>query len=227
MATIEPVRQDIEYSNSIKKNSASLRVWHWASALIITGSLLTVLINSTLLDPGSNTGFIKSLLQHEGAIISLKQAGSVALGLEDRVWDIHIYLGYFLTGLLLFRVFLELFQHSSQKFFRKLKKAQTEYSNTGGERKIALHELTVKILYLTFYLLLIIMVITGLSLAFKNEFGIPKSIADSVKEVHGFCMYLIIAFIVVHITGVLLAERKEGKGIVSDMINGGKPDNIT
>ena len=42
-----------------------------------------------------------------------------------------------------------------------------------------------------------------------------------VKEVHGFIMYLIIAFIVVHIAGVLLAERKNSKGITSDMINGG------
>jgi cytochrome b len=34
-------------------------------------------------------------------------------------------------------------------------------------------------------------------------------------------MYLILAFIVVHLAGVFLAERKNGKGIVSDMINGG------
>jgi cytochrome b len=35
-------------------------------------------------------------------------------------------------------------------------------------------------------------------------------------------MYLILAFIAVHLAGVYLAERKDGKGIVSDMINGGK-----
>jgi cytochrome b len=34
-------------------------------------------------------------------------------------------------------------------------------------------------------------------------------------------MYLILAFIVVHLAGVFLAERKDSKGIVSDMINGG------
>jgi Ni,Fe-hydrogenase I cytochrome b subunit len=34
-------------------------------------------------------------------------------------------------------------------------------------------------------------------------------------------MYLIIAFIVVHLAGVFLAERKTDNGIVSDMINGG------
>jgi cytochrome b len=34
-------------------------------------------------------------------------------------------------------------------------------------------------------------------------------------------MYLIIAFILVHLAGVFLAERKDEKGLVSDMINGG------
>ncbi|MGN8068828.1 hypothetical protein [Mucilaginibacter sp. 22184] len=43
----------------------------------------------------------------------------------------------------------------------------------------------------------------------------------SVKEVHGFCMYLILAFIFVHLVGVFLAEHKSNKGIISDMINGG------
>jgi len=80
----------------------------------------------------------------------------------------------------------------------------------------------VKSLYAIFYLLLIIMVVTGLFLAFEDFFAPYKAIRHSVKEFHGFCMYLIIGFIVIHIAGVFLAERKDSKGIVSDMINGGK-----
>ncbi len=69
---------------------------------------------------------------------------------------------------------------------------------------------------------LFVMVITGLFLAFEDLLAPFKTIRHSVKEVHGFCMYLVLAFIAVHLIGVFLAERKEGKGIVSDMINGGK-----
>jgi cytochrome b len=43
-----------------------------------------------------------------------------------------------------------------------------------------------------------------------------------IKEIHGFTMYLIIGFIIVHIAGVVTGERKYHKGIVSDMINGGQ-----
>ena len=67
------------------------------------------------------------------------------------------------------------------------------------------------------------MVLTGLSLAFGRELGIPRNVSHSIKEVHGFCMYLVIAYIIVHIVGVILAERKRSSGIVSDMINGGRP----
>jgi Ni/Fe-hydrogenase 1 B-type cytochrome subunit len=38
-------------------------------------------------------------------------------------------------------------------------------------------------------------------------------------------MYLFLVFIVVHLVGVFLAERKNSQGIVSDMINGGT-DNL-
>jgi cytochrome b len=69
------------------------------------------------------------------------------------------------------------------------------------------------------------MVLTGLFLSFEDFFASFRSIRHALKEVHGFCMYLILAFIFVHLAGVFLAERKNEKGIVSDMINGGGSDN--
>jgi len=53
------------------------------------------------------------------------------------------------------------------------------------------------------------MAVTGLSLAFEDRLTFLKPIKNDIKEVHGFCMYLIIAFIIVHIAGVFLAERKK------------------
>ena len=65
------------------------------------------------------------------------------------------------------------------------------------------------------------MVITGLVIAFDKELSISNSLSHQIKEIHGFIMYMIIGFIVLHVLGVFLAEQREGKGIVSDMINGG------
>lgn len=219
MAIIEPKREDIEQPR-LKKNSGPLRLWHWLNALVITGSLLTVLLNSTLLDTRTNASFIAQNLKENGVKVTNAQSKSVAHALGDQVWEIHTYFGYVLSALLLFRLLLEFFQLADQKFISKIKTAYHKYYITKQDRELAGHELTVKTLYAVFYILILIMVTTGLYLAFEDHVFFLKKI-HAIKEVHGFTMYLILAFIVVHVVGVLLAERKDSPGIVSDMIHGG------
>lgn len=222
MTIIEPERKNVADKGSIKKNSSTLRLWHWANVVVISGSLITVLINSTILDEHKIASFLQGSFSKAGGSVTASQAKSVANNLGDTVWDVHAYFGYCLAGLLLFRLVLEFFQISDQKFIHKFKSAYNNFKITKKKRQAALHQLTVEVIYALFYFLLIIMVVTGLSLAFDDDFQVLKSIHHPVKSVHGFCMYLILAFIIVHIAGVFLAERKkDGKGIVSDMINGG------
>ncbi len=221
MSAIEPAKMDIIHPQKIKKYSAPMRLWHWLNAIVISGSLITVLINSTITDGRSTGTLIQKQLKDAGATITKDQARSVAHALSDSVWDVHVYFGYCLAALLLFRLILEFFQLADQKFMLILKTAYRRFKVT-KERREARHELVVKLIYSVFYLLLIIMVVTGLFLAFEDAMAPFKAIRHSVKNVHGFCMYLILAFIAVHLAGVFLAERKKDAGIVSDMINGGK-----
>jgi len=222
MEVIRPIRKDIEHPQQVKKNSAVLRLWHWATVIIISGSLITVLINSTITDKHAITTLVKEKIQDAKGVDN-DISRSVAGALEDKVWDVHTYFGYGLAALLIFRLILEFFQLADQKFIRKLKAAGAQFRERKKNRQEALHELTVKIIYLFFYCLLVIMVVTGLVLAFDDDVPFFRAIHRPDKQVHGFCMYLILAFIIVHIAGVFLAERKdESKGIVSDMINGGK-----
>ena len=220
MTVIEPPRVDTLNPPHTKRYSSSLRLWHWANAIVITGSLLTVLLNSTLTDGHTNSALIQSQLKDAGASVTNDQARSVAHAISDRVWDIHVYFGYCLAGLLLFRLVAEFFQLADQKFLRKLRGIYRQYKSATGDRKIIRHDFVVKTLYAVFYLLLIIMVVTGLCLAFDDDIPALKKI-HAIKEIHGFCMYLVLGFIVLHLAGVFLAERKDSKGIVSDMINGG------
>ena len=222
MSLIEPVRADVQHPGEVKKYSSTLRFWHWANFIVISGSLITVLINSTITDEGNIAKITKDELTKAGLAITGKQADAVSHAVSDSTWGVHIYFGYGLALLLLFRILLEFFQLADQKFIRKIKSAYDQFQITKKNREVARHELTVKLIYGVFYLLLVIMVITGLFLAFEDTFAAYRSIRHSVKNVHGFCMYIIIAFIIIHLAGVYLAERKkDGKGIVSDMINGG------
>jgi Ni/Fe-hydrogenase 1 B-type cytochrome subunit len=221
MATIDPKHKDIKHPKPIKKYSATLRLWHWLNAVVITGSLLTVLLNSTLFKTKKNAVFIKSALTKAGTVVTDNQARAVAHGLSDKIWQIHIYCGYTLAGLLLFRLMLEFFQLADQKLVRKVKGAYRQYYTVKRHREQAIHEFWVKTLYAVFYLMLLTMVTTGLCLAFEDDVPWLKSI-HAFRQIHSFTMYLILAFIIVHIAGVFLAERKGDKGIVSDMINGGQ-----
>jgi Ni/Fe-hydrogenase 1 B-type cytochrome subunit len=218
MTAIEPSRKDIENLSANKKYSSSLRFWHWGNAIVITGSLLTVLVNSTVLAGWPTRAFVIDNLKKSGTTLTEDQVRSLDGGLRDRVWDIHVYFGYFLAALLLFRLIYELFA-KDKTLARQIKAAYGQYKD-GQNRLIARHELVVKSLYATFYLLLIIMAVSGLCLAFDDD--VPALHAMHwIKEVHGFCMYLVLIFIGIHLAGVFLAERKDSRGIVSDMINGG------
>ena len=221
MAIIEPERREVKPPHQIKKNSAPLRLWHWLNTIVISGSLITVLINATITDQGGTSGLVKDELQKAGATVTNDQARSVAHALSDSVWAVHTYFGYCLAGLLLFRLLLEFFQVADQKFIRRLKKAYVQFNTIKKNRQEARHELTVKIIYAIFYVALISQAITGLFLAFEDAMAPFKSIRHSVRNVHSIGMYVIIAFIILHLGGVFLAERKNSKGIVSDMINGG------
>lgn len=222
MALIEPVKQAPGQPSVNKKHSAALRLWHWANAIVISGSLITVLINSTVLKPRKSAPLVLAEIQKDNPSFTLDQARSSVGLLEDKVWEWHIYFGYTLAALFLLRIIAEFFDITERKFIPQLKKAWLQYKVIKQERQAAKHELVVKGIYIVFYIVLIIMVLTGLSLAFQDSLPFSKALQHSVKEVHGFCMYLVLAFIAVHLAGVFLAERKpENKGIVSDMINGG------
>jgi Ni/Fe-hydrogenase 1 B-type cytochrome subunit len=220
MTIIEPKRRDVQHPQEIKKHSPSIRLWHWLNAIVITGSLLTVLLNSTLLETQKKVVATKANLAHPGVSATDNQTRLIMHGLSDKVWMIHTYFGYTLVALLLFRLLLEFFQLADQKFIRKFKSAYHQYQTTKKHRELAKHEFWVKTIYAVFYLMLITMAITGLCLAFEDDVPLLKSI-HAFRQIHAFTMYLIIAFIVIHIAGVFLAERKDSQGIVSDMINGG------
>jgi cytochrome b561 len=219
MTLIEPLKQQ-PGSPSTKKHSASIRLWHWLNLIVISGSLITVLINSTILKSRQKAPMVLAEMKKSGPNVTLDQARAAVHVLSDKIWDVHVYFGYALIALFFFRLIAEFFQLADQTLIGQFKKASRLFK-TPATKQNAQHDLVVKSIYLVFYLLLFTMVATGICLAFGDNLGISEPMQHSIQDVHGFCMYPILVFIAVHIAGVLLAEHKDGKGIVSDMINGG------
>ncbi len=201
------------------KYSFGLRFWHWLNVVAISGSLSTVLLNSTLLDQKANTTSVSKALDETGAKLAEQPAGMVLHGLREQVWDLHVYAGYLIVVLLAYRLFAGLLERKDRTLLYKLKLALTLYHLQKGP--IRGKEVAVKFLYFLFYSMLLFMAVSGLSLKFHLELGLSNPLKHNIEEAHGLVMYLILSFILVHIIGVIIAEKTDKPGIVSHMINGG------
>jgi Ni/Fe-hydrogenase 1 B-type cytochrome subunit len=204
------------------KHSRSMRLWHWGTFIIILGSLTTVLLAKTLFSTRGNIALVKDSLQENNIVVTDQQARSVSHEFNDLLWHWHIYIGYVLAGLFLFRLIVEFFQPAEQKLISALKKALNYLKMPGADKRGTKHYIAVKFLYLFFYFSLFIQTCTGLFMVYSDDVESLKELRHTASDIHSVFMWVIITYIVMHVGGVILAELGKNKGIVSKMINGGK-----
>jgi cytochrome b561 len=141
--------------------------------------------------------------------ISLTRDQLIVLAKKIRkpMWDWHIYLGYSMLGLYIIRMTLPLF-------------GLMQYSNP-RKKGLGIHTRFQYWVYIIFYIFIAASLITGLFI----EWG-PKSWKSFIESIHELSIYYLIAFIIIHLTGVLWAEYTDRRGIVSKIISGDrKPTN--
>jgi cytochrome b561 len=204
----------------IQRHSVMIRIWHWLTFTLITAAMITVLINSTLMNPRENIGMVQEQLKTKGVTVSEDQAFAVSHEYEDKIWGVHKWNGYGLAFLLLSRVFIELAQPGEEKLRLRIKNALGLYRQNYRNKQEYRHYLGVKIGYLFFYTLLLCMALTGLSMAFGRELGLSREFRGTIKDIHSIGQYFMYTFVLIHLCGVVIADNKKAKGIVSGMING-------
>jgi len=69
--------------------------------------------------------------------------------------------------------------------------------------------------YIIFYICVTVSLITGLIIVLG-----PSEFKNSIEEIHVLGIYYLLAFIGIHLAGVLIAEFTNQKGIVSKIISG-------
>lgn len=198
-----------------------LRVWHWLDALVIFGLLATVLLRKTVFSWRTNSVLIEQRVAELGGSISTDAAVTLARELRMPMWEWHYTLGFALVGLLILRVVLAVVsaeQAPVRSFIRSLSAWRALPSR--GDRH-ALHYLAVKVSYLLFYLSVVFMAGSGLALYYGKDWGIEKAVLDALKDRHEQAMWFFVAFVAVHVVGVVVAELRGVRGLVSDMIHGG------
>jgi len=140
-----------------------------------------------------------------GQTLSEDQLIVLAKKIRQPMWDWHIYIGYVLVGLFSIRFILPAFGH--MKIQNPLSKDLTA--------KMKVQKWT----YLIFYICVIVSFTTGLII----ELG-PKDLKKSMEDIHVLSIYYLLAFITIHLAGVLLAEFSDQKGIISRIVSGSKKE---
>ena len=205
-----------------ERHSALFRLWHWSNFLIITGLLLTVLLRKTVLSYRENAVILQDKLTALNLTLTMAQAKDIARVFRDNMWAWHVNMSLVLAGLLVVRVVAELLADADGRLLHKLGKGLTARRAPEGARDAeATHYTVVKASYVVFYLCLAVMAGSGLALTYGDGAGLSKGVLDGVQEVHESLMYFFLAFIAVHLAGVVRSELTKWPGLVSDMIHGG------
>lgn len=179
------------------------RIIHWAIAISFLLLLITIFLRLTWMNKHNMAAIIQDFLRDNQQDLSQDQLLSLAKKIRQPMWIWHIYIGYVLVGLFLIRFMLPLFgQMKIQNPFAKNQSTKMKFQ---------------KWTYIIFYLCVIGSLTTGLLI----EFG-PESFKEPMEEIHVLGIYYLIAFLAIHLGGVLIAEFTNQKGIISRIISGKK-----
>ena len=190
------------------KYTSNFRIWHWLNAFVIFALIGTVFLRKTFLSWRTNSELLTQKLAEINLEVTAEQAKMLAKSIRAPMWEWHIILGYALSALLVWRITL-FFTHSGKRSYTNLKKE-------------SFHKLMVKLGYVGIYFILFFMATSGLVIHFYELIGLTKELTHTVKEIHEFAFYAIYIFVPMHIIGVFIAENQDERGILSDMVYGGK-----
>ena len=176
------------------------RIMHWLIALCMIFMLITIFLRLNWMNKFHVANILNTELTKLDVNLEEDQLISIAKTIRKPMWDWHIYIGYVLLGLYTLRMLLPLFDEMK---FRSPFKVKT------FKEKFELWS------YAAFYIGMAITLMTGFFIV-----NGPKSIKKDLEEIHELSLYFILGFIVIHFTGILIAEYGKEKGIVSKMVSG-------
>lgn len=183
------------------KYSKIYRIMHWAIAITFLLLLITIFLRLTWLNKHNVSNIIQDYLTNNNLTLTQDQSNALAKKIRQPMWDWHIYLGYVLTGLFTIRFLLPA--------FGKMKIQNPLEKNTTTKTKFQ------KWTYIVFYVCVVISLVTGLIIVLG-----PKEYKSTMEGFHELGTYYLVAFIALHIGGILIAEFTNEKGIISRIING-------
>lgn len=171
----------------MNRNFVLHRILHWSIGFVILFILLTVFLRLNWMNKDIMAGILSRDLSALGVQIIYDDAVKIAKDIRRPMWNTHIYAGYILTGLFVFKMILVLIRGSS---------FNSPFHSGSSKRKRFQSWV-----YVFFYFFLSISLLTGLLI----EMG-PANWKASLEAIHSLSLYYVIPFLVVHFFGILFSK---------------------
>ena len=184
-----------------REYSAIYRVMHWSIAICMTLLLITIFLRLTWMNKNNVALIIQDYLATTDQKLTQDQLITLAKKIRKPMWDWHIYIGYALVGLYSIRIALP--------FFGQMKFSNPFNKDLGIKEKFQYGT------YLIFYVCVAISLITGLIIVLG-----PKNLKEPMEEIHVLSIYYLLAFIVIHLSGVFYSELTTQQGLISRIVSG-------
>jgi Ni/Fe-hydrogenase 1 B-type cytochrome subunit len=185
----------------MKTYSLQLRLWHWLNAVVVLGLLGTFFLRKTFLSWRTNSQLLADKLSEFGVTVTAEQAAALAKAVRAPMWEWHIILGYVFAALVLWRLVM-------------IWREGLGYAPENA------HMAWVYRGYKLLYVIMAFMAVSGILVHLYSDIGLAKETVHDIKELHELVAWSIVAFVVLHIAGVFIADNRDQKGITSKMISG-------
>lgn len=194
----------MEIQTEFKNYSKVYRIIHWAIAFSFMFLLITIFLRLTWMNKNNMADIIQTYLTGIGQTLPQEQAVAMAKKIRQPMWMWHIYTGYVLVGLFSVRLILALFgKMKIQNPFDRTLSIKIRFQNS---------------VYILFYICVATSLTTGLLIVFG-----PANLKEPLEDIHVLGIYYLLAYITIHLGGVMMAEFTNQKGIITRIISGTGP----
>lgn len=203
------MKSEFAHDNSLKtvrygSFTRAHRILHWMIAFTFLFMLLTVWLRMTWMNKEHMAGLASASLGSRNVRLSDEDAIAVGRAIRKPMWNMYIYAGYVLIVLYCIRLLV-----------MRIEGPVFKNPFSGG---ITRQERFKSIIYLVFYICLGTSLFTG---AYINLIGkIYPGVYTVIKAVHVQSLYYALAFIFLHLAGLIIAELGSEQGIISRMVHG-------
>ncbi len=168
---------------------------------------------------------------------SLVSAFFIAYFTEDDLLDLHVYAGYVVAGLLVFRLIWGLVGSRHARFTDFVKRPREVWAYLKSiigqhPRRYLGHNPAGGAMIIALLSSLVLVTISGIVIYSIEESagplgaslsGVSEFWEDVVEELHEFFSNATLALVFFHVTGVLIASLQHKENLVKSMVNGRKP----